>query len=225
MSFEIYRPNPHPRTWRKYQEKSLETIVKAALIVIIPIPIALPAPFLWYFIPYRHGLHFDPVMTEYAIHYWLPTAGAFFFIIVALAVNFAWDKMKDLRKSVKCYDIVSFMHLRDEDVSPLVHCLAWFLALICSGGVALLPYPSAIWGMISTFASIYMPAFFTTIIVQMDHPLYGIWHMKHVHPEWLAIEPRAWRDMNRKKHMKDACAGFDITVVSETETVQEERAA
>ncbi len=219
MAIEIYRPNPHPRTWRKYKEKAFETVLKAGIIVLIPVLVALPAHFLWYYLIYREGWHYGATLTEYAVHYWLPTSGAFYILVIALTVNFSWDKMREIRKSVKCYDIVSFMHLRDEDVPPLMHCLGWFLALVEAGGLAGLPYPGPISGMFSTFGSIYMPALITTIVMQMDHPLYGIWHMKHIHPEWLQIEPRAWRDHYRAEHMKQACEGFAVVAeITETET-------
>src|SRR5690348_15953504 len=130
--------------------RKLEILAKCVLMLLIPIPIAAIVGALWYFVFYKHGLHFQPALEGIATAAWIPTFGILYGLLAAIVLQTVWNEYKAMRVAIKRYDIHSFMELRDEEISPLIHTMMLVLSVFVLGAFMGLAYPDPISGILLT---------------------------------------------------------------------------
>src|SRR4051812_17024751 len=75
--------------------------------------LVFPAIFIsfWYFVLYRHDIHFSEKMEGMITAAWIPSIGILYTILAANAVTTVWTEYKEMRRAVKEYDFDEFMIL------------------------------------------------------------------------------------------------------------------
>jgi hypothetical protein len=121
MQIQIFRKRTRPRNYRRFLSKIVETSIKCSLLLSYPAGPAICVCLFWYFVLFEHHIHFHEGLTEIAVAAWIPIFGILYGLLAAVVLNTVWTEYKNLRMAIKCYDIATFMNLRDEDMSPLVH--------------------------------------------------------------------------------------------------------
>ena len=198
MTIQFYRRRKFPINWRRLCEKSIETTVKALMLFAGSLLIASAASGFWYFVPYRYGWHFSGELELAVLRDWIYISVFFYGLLAMIAIESVWGEYKEIRKSIKDYNFDTFMRLRREDLSPLMHALMCFPALVMIFGFMGLEYPNPWSGMLSIGMAAYLPALIFLIVIEIDNPLVGIWFIRHIHDGWLETDVYEWR----KKHYK-----------------------
>ncbi len=174
---------------RKYTETSLKTV----LLLVYPIPATITMLAFWYFVFYTRHIHFGDEVKEIAIAAWIPIFGLLYALISAVVIKTVFSEYKSIRTAVKLCDIETFMVLRDEDMSPVVHAAMTVLALAVLGGFMALSYPTMLSGSWFIGSTTYLFALMFWVVREIDNPCSGIWFIKNIHDEWLMIDPIEWR--------------------------------
>jgi hypothetical protein len=148
---------------------------------------------------FQKEIHFHDGLKDIAIAAWIPTFGILYALMAAFVVNTVWSEYKSIRMAIKCYDITTFMNLRDEDVSPLVHVMTGVFAFGVLGAFMGLPYPDAQSGLVCIGSTTFLFGLVFFVVMEIDNPLSGIWFIKNIHEEWMQIDVKEWRKDHNKK--------------------------
>src|ERR1019366_1002282 len=100
--------------------RAYETFWKLVILLGIPLAPASSMGAFWYWVVYKHDIHFDGAMENVICAAWIPTFGILYSLLAANIFGTVWAEYKSLRTAVKRYDLETFIDLRDEELSPLV---------------------------------------------------------------------------------------------------------
>lgn len=224
----IYKKSPK-RDWKKWFDKVVETAAKLFLLLLLPLPAAAFACVVWYVAFFRNGLHFHDDLEDNVILSWISIFGILYSLLAAVIIGAVFEEYKRIRMAIKCRDIATFMSLRDEDISPIIHSIMTVLALGVLGTFMGLTYPDAISGAGVIGATTYIFALLYWVIREVDDPFSGLWFIKHVPDGWLDEDPKEWRNVYYAQVTAKTNDGKTETTVTVTETevavAPEEKAA
>ena len=191
---KIVRRKTDRKSPARWLDKALETAIKASILLSYPIPVAVIVSAIWYYILFPREIHFNEGLRDIATAAWIPIFGILYALLAAVVLNTVWSEYKAIRMSIKNYDIITFMNLRDEDVSPLVHVMmavfSWAVLLAFMG----LKYPDATSGVVCIASTAYLFGLIFFVVMEIDNPLAGIWFIKTVHNEWIEMDVKQWRN-------------------------------
>jgi fucose permease len=191
---DFYR-EPYVINSRKLTKRSLATtFVKTFLLMLYPLPAVYIACTAWYLIFHQNHFHFHKEVKEYVVAGFIPAFMIVYSMLTAVFLTRVIEEYKAVRMAVKRYDLHAFMDLRDEDVSPLAHALMTILALFLIGAFMGLEYPNASSGVLIVGVTTYIFSFIFWVIREIDDPFEGIWFIRNIHPEWMELDCKEWRE-------------------------------
>ncbi len=174
--------------------RKMEIAVRCAVLVILPIFPAAFVAFMWYEFAWKPGLHFNAGLEGIATTAWIPMFGILYSLLAAIVLSTVWAEYKGMRAAVKKYDVETFMNLRDEKMSPLVHTMMTMLSVAVLLAFMGLKYPDAGSGMLLIGSTAFLFSMIFFVVVEIDDPCSGIWVIKNIHKEWLEIDVKTWRE-------------------------------
>ena len=173
--------------------RTLETIIKTFCVLIFPALISAAITLLWALFFYKNGVHFDDGMEIIVTASWIPVFGILYSLFTAIVLSSVWSEYKTIRLAVKQWDIDTFMDLRDEEMSPLVHAMVLTFSIALLLAFMVLSYPSFLNGMILVASTAYLLSLIFMVIIEIDNPCSGFWFIRSIPEEWLVIDPKDWR--------------------------------
>lgn len=213
LATRIYRPKKRHTPFKYWAIKWGETIAKCLVILALASIPAYVVARLWHDLLFVRHLHFDKEVREILIAAWIPAFGVIYALLAGVAVNWVATEYKEMRMAVKRRDIERFMILQDEDLSPLMHSMVSIIAFAVLGGFMGIEYPNAETGMFIVGGAAYVFSLLCIVVIEIDDPCSGFWFIKNIPPEWIAMNPKEWRD-----------AKFKVTLTETTSvTVEAER--
>ena len=171
----------------------LETVIKSAVLLSMPLIASAIVCVIWYFVLFRHHIHFEDGVREIAIAAWIPIFGILYGLLAAIVLSTVWSEYKSMRMATKNYEIAIFMSLRDEDMSPLIHVMMAVLSSAVLLAFMGLDYPDRLSGFIFVGSTAYLFTLIVLVVMEIDNPCSGIWFIKDIPEEWLAINAKEWR--------------------------------
>lgn len=196
----IFRKRRYTKPLRERIKKGVETTIKCVILFLVPTAIAGLVTLGWYFFLYTHSRNFGDGMQEIIATALLPALGIVYGIMLAgIAVQTVWMEYKTMRTAVKRYDLDTFMDLRDEELSPLIHMI---VAAVSSGmlsGFLALKYPDGRAGATMIFSVTFFLALMYVVIREIDDPCAGLWFIKNIPEEWLDLDPKKYREERCRK--------------------------
>jgi hypothetical protein len=179
------------------------TGLKCLKMLVVPVPFMIATAYVWYDIFYKNNIDLNPKLEAIATAGWIPLLSILYSILVAIILNQLWSEYKAIRMAVKNYDLETFMNLRDEQMSPLVHTLMAVISGSVLVAFMLLKYPDAVSGVVCVSSVSYLFSLVFYVIVEIDDPCSGTWFIKSIPKEWLTIDSREWRNIrNNPAHQK-----------------------
>jgi hypothetical protein len=190
----LYKRKRHFRSPRERMARSIETFLKCFILFLKPAAFSAFVSLGWYFLFYNPNRNFGDGMQEIIAEALLPALGIIYGIMVAgIAVDTVWKEYKDMRTATKRYDFDTFMDLRDEELSPLIHVIVSFVSLGMLSGFLALKYPSARAGIIVIAGVAFFLALMYVVVREIDDPCAGLWYIKGIPDEWLDFDPKEYR--------------------------------
>ncbi|MFA6494874.1 MAG: hypothetical protein WC246_00710 [Candidatus Paceibacterota bacterium] len=184
--------------------KAVELAIKCAIMLVMPIPFVVGILFFWYYALYQRGIYFNQGLEGIIAAAWIPTFGILYSLLTAVVLSTVWSEYKTMRTAVKKYDVETFIDLRDEEMSPLVHVMMIVLSLAVLAAFMGIKYPDVWSGTLLISSTAYLFVLIFLVIIEIDDPCSGLWFIKNIHKEWLEINPKEWR----KQRSEDARAAF-----------------
>ncbi len=175
--------------------RTIVMIAKCLWMLFRPIPAVIAACLLWYFVFFRNNLYSSENLEIIMI--WISVFGILYGLIEAVILTTVWNEYKTMRIAVKRYDFDTFVDLRDEEISPLVHTLTFVL----SGAILLafmcLKYVSLQSGLLFIGSTTYLFVLIFFVIYEIDDPCAGLWYIRNIPKEWLEIDVKKFRHEER----------------------------
>src|SRR3989344_4796735 len=192
MFYRSARPSKK-RTRQEKLTRFIELFSKSLIMVILPLGVAVIFGFVWYYVIYIHGLYFSIKLENIATSAWIPMFGIIYGLLATIVLASVWEEYKKIRSAVKRGDLDAFIELRDENVSHLVHTLLTVLSLFVLAGFMGLDYPTALSGFVVVSSTAYLLALIFFVVEEIDDPCDGLWFIKDIPEEWLAIDVDEYR--------------------------------
>jgi hypothetical protein len=189
----IFKKNHSFKNAKAKGQKMLETSIKTICILFVPTPFSAAALLVWFFVFYKNHLYFNDGMEVIVTAAWIPVFGIMYSLLMAIVISTVWGEYKEIRKAVKDYNFETFMNLRDEEMSPLVHSLVLTFSSALLLSFMILKYPNFHCGAILVASTAYLLALIFFVIIEIDNPCSGFWFIKSIPEEWLTINPKIWR--------------------------------
>ena len=181
------------RTRRERFIRAFELTAKSIIMLVLPLAVAIFIGLVWYYLLYLPELHFSLAVENIATSAWIPTFGIVYALFASIVMSSVWGEYKQMRMAVKRRDIETFIDLRDETMSPLVHTLMAVLSLALLGSFMGLNYPSVTSGLVVVTSTAYILALIFFVVDEIDDPCDGLWFIKAIPKEWLEIDPTQHR--------------------------------
>ncbi|MCX6798423.1 MAG: hypothetical protein NTX66_04420 [Candidatus Falkowbacteria bacterium] len=194
MKIKIFKKSRSYLEARPRLLKALELTIKTLCVLLIPVIFSALILSIWILIFYRYNIHFDNGMEVIVTAAWIPVFGILYSLLTAIVLSTVWTEYKTMRAAVKRWDIDTFMDLRDEEMSPLVHAMVLMFSLALLLAFMVLDYPSFSSGLILIGSTSYLLSLIFFVIVEIDNPCSGFWFIKSIPEKWLKINPKAWRE-------------------------------
>lgn len=200
------------RTLRQELKRRWQTLRKCCHMALLPVPFTLASIVFWKVVLYDNGLSLDREFEGIGSAAWIAVHGLLYSLGFAVILTVIWAEYKTLRMAVKKYDLDTFMDLRDEQMSPLVHTLLITLSVTLLGGFMAMKYSSAVCGAFAVGTMAYVLAMIFFVVVEIDDPCQGIWVIKSIPQEWLALDAKAYR----AKRNQDRVEKFGTELLKQT---------
>ncbi len=188
----IYRPRPK-KGLRDQVQKLSETGIKSLIILAIPAPVGVAFASFWYFVLYTRGIYFGDDMREILTNALIPIFGVMYSLLTGVIISHVFEEYKVMRRAVKEKNIETFMVLKDEELSPLLHGMVAVLALAVLSGFMGLKYHNPEAGLFIIGGTSYIFSLLCLVVMQLDEPCYGFWVIKSIPTEWLETDAKQWR--------------------------------
>lgn len=186
-SLYLYNNSMEKRTFLKI----LQSGWKCFRMLVKPIPLAILAPIFWYFIIYKNGIHFAEGGETVGI--WISMFGILYGLLIAKIFTTVWDEYKRMGTAVKRFDLDTFIDLRDEEVSPLVHTLMIVLSVSVLLAFMLIRYDHVLTSFVFISSTAYLFSLIYLVILEIDDPCAGIWYIDDIPEEWLKVDIKKFR--------------------------------
>lgn len=200
MKFQLFRRNRKSEPFSDRMIRYAELVIKSIALLLAPTPFAALACFVWYRYVHQHNLAYPEKMESITMTGWIPVIGLLYGLLAAAVVNTVWSEYKEIRRSVKEYNIDKFMDLRDEDNSNLIEVLLFVVSLFLLASFMRLGYPSVTDALTMIGSVSYLLALIFVVVKEIDDPCGGLWYIKSIPEEWLKIDPKVWR---KKRHERE----------------------
>jgi len=200
---ELFRRVRHYNALKVRVKKRIELAIKSLWLMSYPLLITVIADIVWYYATYRRHVYFNERMEGVVTAAWIPTFGIAWAVLAGAFFNTVWSEYKSFRASVKRWDIVSFMELRDEEISPLAHVMMSTISLAVLGGFMSIKYPSVEEGLFLISTTSFVLALVYFVIDEIDDLCAGIWFIKAIPPKWLDIDPKKYLEEHTAKARKE----------------------
>lgn len=175
--------------------RRIDIISRCLQMLLKPIPAMIIACAIWYFLFYKNDLYVSENIEFIMI--WVSMFGILYGLLEAVVLTTVWNEYKQMRTAVKRYDFDTFVDLRDEEISPLVHTLTF----VISGTILLtfmcLKYVSAESGFLFIGSTTYLFVLIFLVIYEIDDPCTGLWYIRSIPKEWLQIDVKKFRHEER----------------------------
>ena len=158
-------------------------------------------------------------MENILVAAWIPIVGLLYCLLVAVVFNTVWTEYKAIRLSVKRFDLETFIDLRDEDISPLIHVLICVCSMALLGGFMCLKYPDPNFGRAVVGSVAYLLYLVFLVIREIDDPCAGLWFIRHIPQAWLKADVRKLRQARWNKLEKEVAKRLAEGELTLTETV------
>jgi hypothetical protein len=176
-------------------KKTIVMVLKCLWMLLEPIPAVVIACTMWYFIFFKNNLYISENIEFIMI--WTSMFAIFYGLLEAVVLTTVWNEYKTMRTAVKRYDFDTFVDLRDEEISPLVHTLT----LVLSGAILLvfmcLKYVSLQSRLLFIGSTSYLFVLIFLVIYEIDDPCSGLWYIRSIPKEWLEIDVKKFRKEER----------------------------
>jgi hypothetical protein len=166
-------------------------------MLIKPIPIAVIAAVFWYYFVYQNRIHF--IEGGEILGIWISMFGVLYGLFAAMILSTVWNEYKTMGIAVKRSDLDTFIDLRDEEVSPLVHTLMIVLSVMIILAFMCIKYETAYSGITFIISTTYLLTLIFYIVLEIDDPCGGIWYIKDIPEEWLKVDIKKFRYEKRRK--------------------------
>ena len=177
--------------------KTVLMVLKCLWMLVKPIPAMIAACVMWYFVFYSNNLYLSENVE--IIMVWISIFGILYGLIEAVVLTTVWNEYKQMRTAVKRYDFDTFVDLRDEEISPLVHTLTFVLSGVILLALMCLRYVSLQSGFLFIGSTAYLFTLIFLVIYEIDDPCTGLWYIKSIPKEWLEIDVKKFREEERYK--------------------------
>ncbi len=193
-------------------KKFLRNFFKCLVVAFGPVVVGAFADICWYKVCYERNWTFEAFGHQFQFFVSRETEplfhmiGVVFSIFAAVLFDTVWKKRMAMNRAVRENDMDTFLRLRDETISPLVHTLMIAISAIIIAYL-MLQNRTLQDGLFSVFVGTYLLALFFFVIQEMDHPLHGVWIIEEIKPEWRDIEFDVYLKKCDSRHKKAAAAG------------------
>lgn len=195
----IFKKNGYPEcTIKESLCSKLETVKKSLTLLFFPAPFVVLISLFWYYFLYKNNIHFNDNLDYVVITILVSFFGLLYSLLAQSIISAVWNEYKAMRLAVKKYDFETFINLRDEEMSPLMHVLMLILFVFILSVFMGFQYPNIISGIIIISATSYLFLLMFFVVREIDDPCSGTWIIKSIPPEWLLIDAKEWR----KEHIK-----------------------
>lgn len=193
-SFYKKAPPAKRRTKKERWAKRFVIVLKCMLMVAAPMLVVPFVAAFWYYFIYTDGWHFSGKMENIVTTALFASQLILFGMMVTfLALDPVCREYKRIRFAVKKGDIDTFMLLRDESLSPVVHTLIFVFSVVMLGTMMAIEYPSATAGLICVCTLTYLLVLTFIVVVEIDNPCSGLWYIKDIPEEWLKKDVEEYR--------------------------------
>lgn len=208
-AFRLFKRRQRFETGTIRKHKLWEIFKKSFLLVIAPLPITSVIMLIWHYGMFKHEFYFDEKMRDIITTAVIPTFGIMYSIIALKVIETVWDEYRRMRAAVKSYDFDTFIDLRDESISPLMHILVGTVSTILLASFMSIHYPSWLDGAIVIAGVTYVFTLFFLVANEIDDPCAGLWYIRHIPEAWLRVDPKKWRKHRQKKLEQEFQAQFE----------------
>lgn len=196
----IYKRSQPSKSRTKHQRTrhELELTVKCILmLVVLPAFPTWFAMLFWKRVFWERAVHLPPELEVIATAAWVPVIGLLYCLFATVVLACVWGEYKEMRRAIKRCDLDTFVDLRDESMSPLMHSLMGAVACALLLSFMSLHYPDYTSGLICVGTTAYLLVLVAFVVDEIDDPCAGIWFIKDIPAEWLAIDVE---DHRRKRN-------------------------
>lgn len=200
----------HNRTLRERFFRSMRISIKAGVAMMLPMPFVGFIYWAWlhYFQP--KGWHLGhKTSSEVLVPGLIPTLCLLFGFLAATMLVTVWKEYKMIRSAVKRQDLETFIELRDEQISPLVHILMFIQAMSIILCFMIIDYEVPSEGLFCIALCSYLLAIYFVVVVEVDDPCHGLWHIRSIPESWLETDPAKYRQRYLKQNGKAIAGGAD----------------
>lgn len=175
--------------------KTVIITLKCLWMLVKPIPAMIAACAMWYLVFFVNNLYISENIEFIMI--WISMFGILYGLLEAVVLTTVWNEYKQMRTAVKRYDFDTFVDLRDEEISPLVHTLTFVLSGTILLAFMCLKYVSVQSGFLFVGSTAYLFVLIFLVIYEIDDPCSGLWYIRSIPKEWLQIDVKKFRDVER----------------------------
>lgn len=183
------------------QKKAL-MVLKCLQMLYRPLPATIGLLLFWYFVFYKNNIALDD--NGEIIVTWISIFGILYGLLAAVVLTTVWNEYKMMRTAVKRYDFETFVDLRDEEVSPLVHTLMFVLSGTILIAFMSLKYSNTANALVFIGSTAYLFVLMFLVVYEIDDPCGGTWYIKNIPKEWLAVDVKKYREEERHKKGREA---------------------
>ena len=163
-------------------------------------PFSFGATFFWKKVLLDQHIYLNERFDVIAMTALIAFFGLIYCLMATVIITIVWNEFKAIRMAVKEYDIETFMNLKDEEMTPLVHTVMFVIGSFVLAGFMLLKYPDLSSGLICIGSVSYLLSLIFFVAEEIDDPCRGIWTIS-IPEEWLKINAKKYREKrNKEKH-------------------------
>ena len=189
----FFRRRVKHRTLKERMARWGRIFSKSLVALALAMPFVVLVDSLWYYKMFKYGRHLhertEGMMTAAVI----PMLCVFFGFLAAAMLTTVWKEYKAIHSSVEKNDKNTFLDLKEEQISPLIHVLMGVQAVALIACFTLVCYATALDGFFCITICVYTLGLYFVVVVQVDDPCHGLWFIKGIPPDWLEINVREWR--------------------------------
>ena len=178
----------------KRLKKQLVLLAKCVIMLVAPLPSTVGVCYLWTRLIFNRHLHYPQEMNDLFLLSWFPAALIIYGLVVTfLAFTPVCEKYHKMKYAANAEDIHTFMLLRDERLSPLVHTLVFTISVYTMVPFAGRNYQSVFWGWSCVGSLSYVLTLLLFVASQIDNPCAGLWYIRRIQSDWRTMTFEEYR--------------------------------